>query len=285
MSRTAISLAWVLWAGMLCQAQTYKPLFDGKTLKGWHFQGAGSWKVLDGVIVGTHTKDGDHGHLVSDSSFTDFRLHFQWKLSSGGNSGLYFHGEKGGAGGMIGAQLEMDEAFSGGLYSTATNPWGFIYQTKAEDAGKWYRPGDWNDVVLVVDKNRVTNTQNGFITMDVTSPNLGAKGQFGFQLHATLDMTLWLRNIEWSDVPGSASMPAGGKRKRVERDLVEGEAPGRKVLKVPGGTGWIRMPEGLTRAEAYNPEGKHVWSGSSAGATLVLPAGFESGTMMVRFLP
>lgn len=169
---------------------------------------------MDGVIVGTHTNDGDHGHLVTDSSFTDFRLRFQWKLSPGGNSGLYFHGGKGGAGGMIGAQLEMDETFSGGLYSTATHPWEFIYQTKAEDAKKWYRPGDWNDVVLIVDKNTVTNTQNGVTTMNVTSPNLGAKGQFGFQLHATLDMRLWLRNIEWSEVPGTTSLPASGDKER-----------------------------------------------------------------------
>lgn len=201
-----------LAAALVCEAQTYRPLFDGKTLKGWHLQGAGSWKVVDGMLVGTHTKDGDHGHLVTDSAFTDFRLHFQWKLSPGGNSGLYFHARKGGAGGMIGAQLEMDETYSGGLYSTATDPWGFIYQTKAEDARKWYRPGDWNDVVLIVNGNRVTNVQNGFTTMNVTSEKLGAEGQFGFQLHAGLDMTLWLRNLEWSEVPGTTSVIPDGKR-------------------------------------------------------------------------
>ena len=32
-------------------AEEWKPLFDGKTLKGWHPVGDGKWTVEDGVIV------------------------------------------------------------------------------------------------------------------------------------------------------------------------------------------------------------------------------------------
>jgi hypothetical protein len=281
------SVLLLLAGALVGEAQTYKPLFDGKTLKGWHFQGDGSWKVVDGLIVGTHVKAGDHGHLVTDSSFTDFRLHFQWKLSPGGNSGLYFHSQEGGAGGMIGAQLEMDEAFSGGLYSTATNPWGFIYQTSAEDAKKWYKPGDWNDVVLIVDKNTVSNKQNGMTTMNVTSPNLGANGKFGFQLHAGLDMTLSLRNLEWSEVPGPTSLDAGGDKERVGRGKTD------RLILNGCGANRIRLPDGFTRAEAYSLKGKRLWSGrisggnskGGSGANLELPVGTQSGTLLVRFFP
>ena len=189
-----------------CGAQAYHPMFDGKTLKGWHTQGGGAWRVTtDGLVEGTHTLDGDFGHLVSDSSFTDFRLHFQWKLTAGGNSGLYFHAQEGGEGGMAGAQVEMDESYSGGIYSTGTTPWGWIFQPKAEDAKKWYKPQDWNDVVVIVKGTHATVTENGFAATNTSSADLGKDGHFAFQVHRGIVMTLLIRSVEWSEVPGSTS--------------------------------------------------------------------------------
>ena len=135
-------------------AQDYHSIFDGKTLTGWHKQGGGAWRVTDGMIEGTHTLEGEFGHLVSDSTFSAYRLRYKWKLSTGGNSGLYFHGKEEGSAGIAGAQVEMDDAFPGGIYSTATDPWGWIAQPKSEDIKKWYKLGDWNETVLIVEGSK-----------------------------------------------------------------------------------------------------------------------------------
>src|SRR5437667_11165865 len=56
-----------------------KPLFDGKTLKGWRVIGQGEWKVEDGAIVGRNVPTRDFGHLVSDKSYKDFTLRVVYK--------------------------------------------------------------------------------------------------------------------------------------------------------------------------------------------------------------
>ena len=74
-------------------------LFDGATVKGlrgykmdsfpWE-----SWIIKDGNLK---TIPGKHGvDLISLDSFEDFELELEWKLQSGGNSGIfYFASEKG----------------------------------------------------------------------------------------------------------------------------------------------------------------------------------------------
>src|SRR3954471_20097126 len=73
----------------------FKPIFDGKTLTGWHPIGEGQWKVEDGIIVGRHPKEKDFGHLVTDKSYKDFTARLKFK-SVKGNSGLYFRVTLGG---------------------------------------------------------------------------------------------------------------------------------------------------------------------------------------------
>jgi hypothetical protein len=193
-----------LWT--LNSAQVYRPLFNGTSLKGWHPQGTGTWRVVDGMIEGTHTT-GTFGHLVSDSSFDNFRLRWKWKLSAGGNSGLYFHSQEGEPqAGLAGVQVEMDDSFSGGIYSTATNPWGWVAQPTAANAKTWTNIGDWNEVVLVVNGNRATITMNGIKATDTVTTKLGAPGHFGFQVHANIAMTLLVKDVEISEVPGTTGV-------------------------------------------------------------------------------
>ena len=75
-------------------------LFDGTTTNGWHKYGnkklGSAWKVADGAIYLDTTikknwqiKDG--GDIVSDSSYENFHLKLEWKISKGGNSGIIFN--------------------------------------------------------------------------------------------------------------------------------------------------------------------------------------------------
>ena len=71
-------------------------LFDGKDLKGWRGykkpDATGTrWKVEDGLLTIPQTGAGDtHGRedLITDATFEQFDLRWEWKISQGGNSGV-----------------------------------------------------------------------------------------------------------------------------------------------------------------------------------------------------
>lgn len=78
----------------------WMPLFDGKTLNGWHNYGktgvGEAWKVKDGVLfLDTSQKDGwqtkSGGDIVTDAEFDNFHLKLDWKISANGNSGIIFY--------------------------------------------------------------------------------------------------------------------------------------------------------------------------------------------------
>jgi hypothetical protein len=210
-------------------AQEFHPLFDGFSLQGWHLQGHGEWKASGGMLVGTHVRtDARYGHLVSDSAYRDFTLRYRWKLVQG-NSGLYYHSaegndaHEGNDAGMIGPQVEMDEAYPGGIYTTSTDPWGWVVQPDSKDIVKWYRPGDWNQVTVTAKGARVTVAYNGIQTAETADARLPASGHFGFQLHAHLDCEILIDDVEIA-LPGTVAIAPPG-----------GSAPRARFAPAPGG--------------------------------------------------
>ena len=51
------ALALVVACASARAAENWKPLWDDRTLDGWHVIGKGEWKVTDGAIRGTHAKE------------------------------------------------------------------------------------------------------------------------------------------------------------------------------------------------------------------------------------
>ena len=71
-------------------------LFDGKTLAGWHgYNKTGevkNWVVEDGALVCLGAaKDAHGGDLVTDGSYANFELSWEWKVNKGSNSGVLYH--------------------------------------------------------------------------------------------------------------------------------------------------------------------------------------------------
>lgn len=75
-------------------------LFDGEDASGWRsFNGEGlpdGWVVKDGTLMSLG-KGGDIGGdiVYSDKEFGNFELSLEWKLSEGGNSGVFYHVQEG----------------------------------------------------------------------------------------------------------------------------------------------------------------------------------------------
>jgi hypothetical protein len=71
-------------------------LFDGKSLKGWHgFNKKGpvkNWTIVKGALVCLGAAQGDTGgDIVTDKSYANFELTWQWKIDKGSNSGVLYH--------------------------------------------------------------------------------------------------------------------------------------------------------------------------------------------------
>ena len=64
------------------------PLFSGTDLKGWHAMGNNQWVAESGVLRSPHSGS----NIVTDESFTDFKLHIEFRYPTGSNSGVYLRG-------------------------------------------------------------------------------------------------------------------------------------------------------------------------------------------------
>jgi len=98
MTKFITALLILLFSNTIQSQKGFKPLFDGKTLKGWHTYGEKSadsgWKVeKDGVLHfdPKAIKNGKGGDLVTDAEFENFHLKLDWKISQNGNSGIIFY--------------------------------------------------------------------------------------------------------------------------------------------------------------------------------------------------
>jgi len=78
-------------------------IFDGTTTTGWRgynktaFPESG-WEVVDGTLhcigSGAGEAGGSGGDIIFDKKLTNFELSLEWKISEGGNSGIFFLGQE-----------------------------------------------------------------------------------------------------------------------------------------------------------------------------------------------
>lgn len=83
----------------------WRLLFDGKSFDGWRGLGRdhvpyGLWVIDDGMIKKVRTDEAraqpdsqkvEIGDLVTNDTFENFELSFEWKINKGGNSGLKYN--------------------------------------------------------------------------------------------------------------------------------------------------------------------------------------------------
>jgi len=74
--------------------QGWRLLFDGKTTTGWRsFQEEkvlDGWKVKNGELIALGKGADIGGDIISEEQFDNFELYLEWKISEGGNSGIFY---------------------------------------------------------------------------------------------------------------------------------------------------------------------------------------------------
>jgi hypothetical protein len=162
-------------------------LFDGKDLKGWRGYkkpdaSATRWKVVDGLLTIPQTGAGDtkgQQDIITDATFDQFDLRWEWKISQGGNSGVkYFVLEDEPS--AIGHEYQIidderhPDAKIGPHRQTAA-----LYDVFPAHDRPMKPAGEWNTSEVIVKGKHVTHVLNGktVLEYDLDSPQLMAQVQ------------------------------------------------------------------------------------------------------------
>lgn len=189
----------------------FTPLTDGKTFEGW--QQDGNWVIGED---GSFSRNEKGGSLTYTASIVpdDFELRFEWKVSEGCNSGLYYRP----------AQYEYQ------VLDNIGSPYGenprqaaaslFFCMAPSKDST---RPvGTWNTARVKCKGSVIEHWLNGeaVISFDYTDPkwaeqiellrirgaDLSARGgKISLQDHG---QPVWFRNLRWREIPGDEEVIA-----------------------------------------------------------------------------
>lgn len=172
-------------------ADGWRLLFDGTTFTGWRGIGRkdipeGHWKIEDNCIRkissgeiptmadGQPLKGGD---LLTNNTFNNFELKFEWKISEGGNSGVKYNvieevSINNGSTNALGYEYQVldDEKHSDNLNPThrASSLYDMI-----EAKGKTTKPiGEFNSSRIIFNNNHGEHWLNGVkvVEYDIDSP-------------------------------------------------------------------------------------------------------------------
>lgn len=196
-------------------------LFNGENLDAWrgyNTEAPGEeWKIEDGVLVldvDENTEDMTAGDLITRNQYENFELELEWKISEGGNSGIFY-----GVREIPGQEVAYETGIEMQVLDDTRHRDGKVPETSAgacyalyAPEGKELRPvGEWNAVRLVVNDRHVEHWLNGrkIVEYEVGSEDWNQrvanskfaewehfakyrKGHIGLQDHTD---RVWYRNI------------------------------------------------------------------------------------------
>jgi Domain of Unknown Function (DUF1080) len=251
-----LALAVILGTGDsgLADDSGWVPLFDGKTLDGWKVNGGtASYKVADGVIVGT-TVEGSPNTFLCKGDFKDFVLELEVECDPRLNSGVqvrsHVYDKDDGnppnrqrAGVVYGPQCEIarkETGTAGRFYDEGRRgKWLAEIKPEAKDA---FQDDGWNRYRIVVQGNRYRSWINGIAASDLTDDEDKA-GLIGLQVHGIAKdqgpyQVCW-RNVRIKELkPGEevsfAEPPEGFKAVFNGRDRPDGPALGDRRVPAQG---------------------------------------------------
>lgn len=204
-------------------------MFDGETSEGWRGYGKdhfpAGWSIEDGTIKMNGSGRGeagaeDGGDIIYDQEFSNFHFKLEWKVSEGGNSGIFYLGqEKPELGPIWKTAPEMQ------VLDNEKHPDAMLGKDGNRQAGSLYdlipakpqnaKPvGEWNQVEIIVYKGTVVHKQNGetvveyhlwtpeweelvagskFPGLNPDWANVAKQGYLGLQDHGD---DVWFRNLK-----------------------------------------------------------------------------------------
>jgi hypothetical protein len=171
-------------------------IFNGKDFSGWVSMGnMAGWQIKDGKI----RSEGETGGywLRAEDKYHNYILKVDWKISKGGNSGVYIRSAKEGIPWETGYEVQISNAPRDDLHCT-----GSLYGHAAVDPRPDETPDKWHTFELRCEGNHITVTSDGVkcISFDQStadkSKDKALEGYIGLQdAHASRGHYVEYRNI------------------------------------------------------------------------------------------
>jgi hypothetical protein len=120
-------------------------LTEGNTMKGWHAEGPNQWIAENGIL--RSPKSG--ANLVTDQKFDDFKLHVEFRIPKGSNSGVYLRG-----------RYEVQVTDSKGM-EPALDQMGAVYGFILPSEMVAKEAGEWNTYDITLIGRKLTLMANG----------------------------------------------------------------------------------------------------------------------------
>ncbi|MBE0544055.1 MAG: DUF1080 domain-containing protein [Verrucomicrobia bacterium] len=188
MKNFVLATMMILGLAMGCSTSGPRPgtksLFNGRDLTGWVVMHGGEWTVEEGVLVGRNGRDWTTNPEVSGSwlrserDYGDFILEFEYAIE--GNSGVFLR-----------SGLDRNPAFTGyemQIVSDHGRPptkgsAGGLYDVVAASRNMSRPAGEWNQVRICYEGERVQIVWNGELVLDYQEANRSRRGYIGLQNH------------------------------------------------------------------------------------------------------
>lgn len=156
----------------------YITLFDGTSLEGWRGYGKdhvpARWTIEDGCLKFSEGQ-GEGGDIIFAHKFKNFILEVDWKISKGGNSGIFYLAQEAKGVNDKGEEYLEPIYVSAPEYQLLDNEnhpdakmgvdgnrkSGSLYDMLPAKPQNCKPYGEWNSVKIVVDNGTVTHYQNG----------------------------------------------------------------------------------------------------------------------------
>ncbi len=158
------------------KTEGWELMFDGKSTKGWRkydttvFPADSGWAADNGTLrcigSGMGEAGGKGGDILYDKKFKDFDLKLEWKISKGGNSGIFYFVQ----------EIPGEQSWKSGcemqVLDNLVHPDARLGKDGNRQAGSLYdlipavpqnaKPvGEWNTAEILVYQGTVVHFQNG----------------------------------------------------------------------------------------------------------------------------
>lgn len=175
--------------------KSFKPIFNGKDLSGWHLRkdGPNGWSVVDGVLVNKSPST----DLVSDKEYLNFEIKYDYRAY--GNAGVGLRGRY---------EIQIEDSYG---KAPEKHQNGAIYGQLAPSENVSKPKGEWQTIHAILNGDRITVIHNGKKTVDNFQLKMPTGIQYGDKLereagpvilqgdHGPVDF----RNIRIKELPGS----------------------------------------------------------------------------------
>ncbi len=182
-------------------AGEWEVLFDGTDLSQWRGYRRqdvpASWRIENGTLAFVPLEDrAQRGDLITREQYGDFELELEWRISEGGNSGIMYRvSEDQPEAYQTGPEMQVldDERHPDGRIPSHRA--GALYDLTVPPPNITRPVGEWNQVRIRVQGNRIQQWLNGHQTADL---EIGSE-----------EWNRLVAQSKWNEVPSFASQARG----------------------------------------------------------------------------